>query len=1267
MTYPCPYCRTEADVATGCPGCGRGPDPDAAAVVRLDAEIGVLTARLAAARQAAEALDGELRDAWQRRHTAAARVRAAVAAAARRAAPAAGPASGPVAGLGSGQAGGPGGGGPGGGGLVGGGVRRPETSARLVQNALFLLGGLLLAVAAIVFTAVAWSQFGLGGRAALLAGFTAVALAVPPLALRRDLRATAETFAALGLLLVLLDGYAAWYVNLFGVADYSAYGYAGAVCAVTAAVAAGYEHVTGLAGPRYVALVIAQPVLPLLVAPLDPDPAGWSFTLAAVAALDVTVIYFRGRGWAGISITAYLCGLLSIAWSVLGALIALAVASTVAEAALGGTALVTAVLVVTAAAVLARVAVAQAVAGGLIVVALAVGGARVLNLANGEYAPVLIAALVAGLAWAAVAVRRVLPAVVRRGPWAGAVAVVVVPAAVTLIVVAFAASGAVEAAQPFLGADPGRAVERNGLQFPAVVALVAAAVVALLPVGLRRCGVIGGVAALGLTVPAGFGLAWWSVPAVDLLVVGAAVALAVRTATPSGSPAAGSSVVGSPAAGSLADGSGGASPVGSAGVGGWRPGGAGARAVPGAVVWFGAVAAMLVAHAVLTGFGRAAVAAATLGAVALIGTAAAALARPERRGDAGAVSLAGGLLAVPAAVWALTVALSVPAVWQTRAVLASAAALVVVPFLVHRAGTAYRRPAHVAVLLGLITAPLWALESGDSPGIYAAVALLLTAVTVPLRPGVAVPAALPLGFALVLAVAESVWSVLVAPYGWFGAVWDGRPAGVGLDPAGLADVAPDDTVAVALAALVAVVLRGAPALLWSGDGSAVSGQGGGSAVSGSGGGSVVSGSGGGSAVAWLRVAVGSAVPVVIVAGPMAVAAAGVRWPGVPAVSLLAGLAVLLTLALRPPARDGITAAVCAGVAALAAGAGLAGALPTHASTLAALGGVLVAGAVAGVAGRAMGVRIVGWLVAVVGSFGLAFTVGRAWDLALTPTAFIVLGAAAAALALGTILAGRRTPADRTESGAAALDGIGTGSGAVGADAGPGGVGGSRAGRRALEGRVVQAAAHAGAVVAVLLAAGSVRAMAVVCTLWGLALGVRALWPGERTVVRHGLVVAAAGAELLGWWLLVADAEVAMREAYTLPAAAVALLAGWLAWRRRRELSSWAAYGPALAAALLPTCASVLVDDGAPVRRLVLGLGALAVLLAGAYARLQAPVVAGGAVLAVTAVHELALVWDLLPRWIPLAVAGLLLVGLAMTLERRRRDLSRVRAALTRMN
>jgi hypothetical protein len=164
-----------------------------------------------------------------------------------------------------------------------------------------------------------------------------------------------------------------------------------------------------------------------------------------------------------------------------------------------------------------------------------------------------------------------------------------------------------------------------------------------------------------------------------------------------------------------------------------------------------------------------------------------------------------------------------------------------------------------------------------------------------------------------------------------------------------------------------------------------------------------------------------------------------------------------------------------------------------------------------------------------------------------------------------------------------------------------------------------------------------------------------------------LIVAAAGAELGGWWLLLVAEEVATLEAYTLPAAAVALLAGWLARRSRPGLGSWTAYGPALAAAMLPTLASVLVGDGQPVRRLLLGLGALAVLLAGANGRLRAPVISGGVVLAVVALHEVVLVWDLLPRWIPLAAGGLLLVGLAMTLERRRRDLDRFRAALTRMS
>ena len=248
MTYPCPTCGSPANLETGCPSCGRDPDPDAAEVIRTDAEITTLIAELATARTAVTDLEYRIGQAWQRRNAAAARVRAA-----------AGP------------------------------QPRPETSSRAVQNLLFTLGGLLLGVAAIVFTAVAWSQFGVTGRATLLAAVTVVALAVPPLALRRGLTATAETVAAVGVLLTLLCGYAAWSVDLFGLAHGSPARYAGAVCLLTAAVAAGYALVTGLRGPRWQALLIFQPALPLLLSPSHPGPAVWSLTFGAIAAVDLAV------------------------------------------------------------------------------------------------------------------------------------------------------------------------------------------------------------------------------------------------------------------------------------------------------------------------------------------------------------------------------------------------------------------------------------------------------------------------------------------------------------------------------------------------------------------------------------------------------------------------------------------------------------------------------------------------------------------------------------------------------------------------------------------------------------------------------------------------------------------------------------------------------------------------------------------------------------------------------------------------------------------
>jgi hypothetical protein len=199
-----------------------------------------------------------------------------------------------------------------------------------------------------------------------------------------------------------------------------------------------------------------------------------------------------------------------------------------------------------------------------------------------------------------------------------------------------------------------------------------------------------------------------------------------------------------------------------------------------------------------------------------------------------------------------------------------------------------------------------------------------------------------------------------------------------------------------------------------------------------------------------------------------------------------------------------------------------------------------------------------------------------------------------------------------------------------------------------------------------LAAPALGHAATVAVLWGVAVAVRALPAGTPRSGRLGRAGAAAGCHLLAWCLLLAANGVRVVEAYTLPVAVAAVVLGGLVLRARPEVGSWTAYGPALLAAFLPSLATMLVDPE-PLRRLLVGAGAVAVVALGARARLQAPVVVGGAVTAIVALRELRLVWQLLDTWIPLTVAGLLLVAMAATYERRRRDLARLRAAVGRMS
>jgi hypothetical protein len=299
-----------------------------------------------------------------------------------------------------------------------------------------------------------------------------------------------------------------------------------------------------------------------------------------------------------------------------------------------------------------------------------------------------------------------------------------------------------------------------------------------------------------------------------------------------------------------------------------------------------------------------------------------------------------------------------------------------------------------------------------------------------------------------------------------------------------------------------------------------------------------------------------------------------------------------------------------------------------------LGAVVVVGAVCGAAGRTPTARVAGWLAAVAAGTAFAFASGAAVDLPTHLIAYRVLVAAAVTLAVAAALEAWRQPAAPT---------------------------------RVVEAHALEAAAHAAAILAFVLADGRTGPSAGVCTLWGLAIGLRALVRGQSVDARRHRVVAATAVELVAYWLLLVANEVSLVEAYTVPAAAVAALAGWLAARRRPGLSSWTAYGPALLAAFAPSVAVVLPGEGAPMRRLALGAAAVAVVLVGARWRLRAPFVVGGGVLALLAAHEVALVWDVIPRWVPLAVAGLVLVTVATTYERRRRDLARLVGVMGRMH
>jgi hypothetical protein len=207
------------------------------------------------------------------------------------------------------------------------------------------------------------------------------------------------------------------------------------------------------------------------------------------------------------------------------------------------------------------------------------------------------------------------------------------------------------------------------------------------------------------------------------------------------------------------------------------------------------------------------------------------------------------------------------------------------------------------------------------------------------------------------------------------------------------------------------------------------------------------------------------------------------------------------------------------------------------------------------------------------------------------------------------------------------------------------------------------AAALGAMFALLLSLGAARHAAAVLTIWGLLLGAAALRRDRPAIRRQWLVRAALAAELAACWVLLYSVDVGLAEAYTLPFAAVALLTGALELRRRPELSSWTAYGAALAGGFLPSLVLVLAGQDAVWRWATLFAAAVVAVILGSWRRRHAPVVSGAGVAVVVAVTEMIrlLVRGAIAGAILVAVAGVVLIVFGALSEQR------LRGALRKMS
>lgn len=390
----------------------------------------------------------------------------------------------------------------------------------------------------------------------------------------------------------------------------------------------------------------------------------------------------------------------------------------------------------------------------------------------------------------------------------------------------------------------------------------------------------------------------------------------------------------------------------------------------------------------------------------------------------------------------------------------------------------------------------------------------------------------------------------------------------------------------------------------------------------------------------------------VIAGPNATEQLGADWP---VAAMFAVALVVLAPAVSRGRRGAVAAAAMVAVAAAVTLSVIASA-PARTVLVVAVactGTALIAAAFTDRRRPRVGV-------ALLPAAFLAGVPATGWAALTRDASRVTLGAAllAAAAATGTARSDALRAFLGALAGAAAVALAGVWVLALGHDVGAAGfavacaagvalLAGVHARRDVPEGLALELTGLAGLVTGGALTAGSVEWLASACTAMVPLLALGALRRGRARP--YGALASAAALGATWAWLAVAHVDTV--EAYSAPAAVVALGAGVLGWRSG-PARSWVTLGPGVVLAVGPTLVLAVAHDDAW-RALVAAALGLAAMILGGSMRLQAPLGLGAAALAVLAIDTLGPAAARLPRWIPLAVAGVLLMWIGATFESKR--------------